>query len=153
MKKILMGNKPIHNKEWVEAEISRIGDLLKESSFMTLEHLQDSYKVSCDQLFYNGLRSAIPRQRVDIIKAGDNISSAPIEKHTLTVKLNNKNVELMKATCRQCFGRRLPNSPKGQLVIINVNPTIIMHPLTRMKLMLYHTNVPQRHICTACSIK
>ena len=101
--KILMGNKPIHNKEWVEAGISRIGDLLKGSSFMTLEHLQDSYNVSCDQLFYNGLRSAIPQQWVDIIKAGDNLSSAPIEKHTLTVKLNNKNVELMKATCRQFY--------------------------------------------------
>ena len=148
-----MGNKPIHNKECVEAGISRIGDLLKGSSFMTLEHLQDSYKVSSDQLFYNELRSAIPRQWVDIIKAGDNLSSAPIEQHNLMVKLHNKNVQLMKATCRQFYWSEVTKLTQGQLVIINGNPSIIMYHLTGMKLMLYHTNVPQRHICKACSIK
>ena len=70
---------------------------------MTLEHLQDSYKVSCDQMFYNGLRSAIPWQWVDIIKSGDSLSSAPIDQHNLMVKLNNKNVDLMKATCRYFY--------------------------------------------------
>ena len=98
-----MGKKPIHDKEWEQAGILRIRDFLKGCSFMTIEHLHAKYKVLCDLLFYNGLRSAIPRQWVDIIKKDNNVKSTPIEQYSLTVKLNNRNVEVRKTTCSQYY--------------------------------------------------
>ena len=56
---ILIGNKPIYNKEWDEAGIRCIQNLVEGNSLMSLETIEQKYKVTCNILFYNGLRTAI----------------------------------------------------------------------------------------------
>ena len=57
---ILIGNKPIYNKEWDEAGICCIRNLVEGNSLMSQETVEKKYKVTCNILFYNGLRTAIP---------------------------------------------------------------------------------------------
>ena len=58
---ILIGNKPIYNKQWDEAGIRCIQNLVEGNSLMSQETIEQKYKVTCSILFYNGLRTAIPR--------------------------------------------------------------------------------------------
>ena len=101
--RILIGNRPIHNKTWIKAGIICIRDLFLDNSFMSQRQLEDTYKVSCDFLFYNGLRSAIPHRWLDVIATTCNIGSADIGQQNLKVKLQNKFVELKQATCSQFY--------------------------------------------------
>ena len=58
-------------------------------------------KVRCDSLFYNGLRSSIPRRWLDLLATTNNLDKFILEKtQSLMVKLNNKYIELRKVTCR-----------------------------------------------------
>ena len=57
--RILVGNVPIHNKTWIKAGILAIKDCLNGNSFMSQAQLMEKYKVPCDFLFYNGLKSSI----------------------------------------------------------------------------------------------
>ena len=58
---ILNGNKPIYNKERDEAGIRCIQNLVEGNSLMSQETIELKYKVTCNILFYTGLRTAIPR--------------------------------------------------------------------------------------------
>ena len=67
-------------------------------------------------LFYNGLRSSIPRRWLDLLATTNNIDKFIAEKpQSLMVKLNNKYVELRKVTCRQFYS--------GEIKIISEIPT------------------------------
>ena len=67
-------------------------------------------------LFYNGLRSSIPRRWLDLLATTNNIDKFIVEKpQSLMVKLNNKYVELRKVTCRQFYW--------GEIKIISERPT------------------------------
>ena len=102
--RILVGNVPIHNKTWIKAGILTIKDCLNGNSFMSQAQLMGKYKVPCDFLFYNGLRSSIPRRWLDLLATTNNIDKFIVEKpQSLMVKLNNKYVELRKVTCRQFY--------------------------------------------------
>ena len=102
--RILVGNVPIHNKTWIKTGILTIKDCPNGNSFMSQAQLMEKYKVPCDFLFYNGLRSSIPRRWLDLLatRPTNNIDNFIVEKsQSLMVKLSNKYVELRKATCRQ----------------------------------------------------
>ena len=58
---ILIRNKPFYNKEWNEARIGCIQNLVEGNYLMLHETVEQNYKVTCNILFYNGLRTAIPR--------------------------------------------------------------------------------------------
>ena len=58
---ILIGNKSIYNKEWDGAGIRCIQNLVEGNSLMSQETIEQKYKVTCNILLYNGLRTAIPR--------------------------------------------------------------------------------------------
>ena len=89
---------PIHNKTWIKAGIT-IKDCLNGNSFMSQAQLMGKYKVPCDFLFYNGLRS-IPSRWLDLLATTNNIDKFIVEKpQSLMVKLNDKYVDLRKATC------------------------------------------------------
>ena len=111
-----MGNVPIHNKTWIKAGILTIKDCLNGNSFMSQAQLMRRYKVPCDFLFYNGLRSSIPRRWLDLLATTNNVDKFIVEKpQSLMVKLNNKYVELRKVTCRQFYW--------GEIKIISERPT------------------------------
>ena len=49
---ILIGNKPIHNKEWDEAGFFCIRNLVEGNSLMSQETVEKKYKVTCNIPFY-----------------------------------------------------------------------------------------------------
>ena len=59
--RILVGNRPVYNKSWIDAGILCIKDLLNGNCFMTQAQIEENYNVSCDFLYYNGLRLSIPQ--------------------------------------------------------------------------------------------
>ena len=82
---------------------------------MSQAQLMGKYKVPCDFLFYNGLRSSIPRRWLDLLATTNNIGKFIVKKpQSLMVKLNNKYVELRKVTCRQFYW--------GEIKIISERP-------------------------------
>ena len=115
--RILVGNVPIHNKTWIKAGILTIKDCLNGNSFMSQAQLMGKYKVPCDFLLYNGLRSSILRRWLDLLATTNDIDKFIVEKpQTLMVKLNNnKYVEFRKVTCRQFYW--------GEIKIISERPT------------------------------
>ena len=48
---------------------------------MSQAQLMGKYKVPCDFLFYNGLRSSIPRRWLDLLATTNNIDKFIVEKH------------------------------------------------------------------------
>ena len=58
--RLLIGNIPAYNKTWCNAGIETIQDTLDGNSILSKERLEEKYNISCDFLFYNGVRSAIP---------------------------------------------------------------------------------------------
>ena len=91
----------------------------------------EKYKVPCDFLFYNGLKSSIPRRWLDLLATTNNIDKFIVEKpQSLMVKLSNKYVELRKATCRQFNGLKSKLLVKDQHVILNGNLNISSPLLT-----------------------
>ena len=106
--RIIVGNVPIHNKTWIKAGILTIKDCLNGNSFMSQAQLMEKYKVPCDFLFYNGLRSSIPHRWLDLLATTNNIDKFIVEKpQSLMIKLSNKYVELRKATCRQFYWTKI----------------------------------------------
>ena len=75
-----MGNVPIHNKTWIKAGILTIKGCLNGNSFMSQAQLMGKYKVIGDFLFYNGLRSSIPRRWLDLLATTSNIDTFIVEK-------------------------------------------------------------------------
>ena len=100
--RILVGNVPIHIKTWIKAGILTIKVCLNGNSFMSQAQLRENIKFLVIFLFYNGLRSSIPRRWLDLLATTNNIDNFIVEKsQSLMVKQSNKYVELRKATCRQ----------------------------------------------------
>ena len=67
-------------------------------------------------MFYNGLRSSIPRRWLDLLAITNNIDKFIVEKpQSLIIKLNDKYLELRKVTCRQFYW--------GEIKIISERPT------------------------------
>ena len=77
---ILIGNKPTYNKTWYQAGINTIHDLCEGNSILSKEKLEQKYHISCDFLYYNGLKAAIPNKWVDEIHKAS-ISELRISRH------------------------------------------------------------------------
>ena len=58
--RILIRDKPVFNKVWFQVGIECIQDLCEGNSLMTKDMLSQKYQISCDFLFYNGLKAALP---------------------------------------------------------------------------------------------
>ena len=101
---ILIGNKPTYNKEWDEAGIRCIQNLVEGNSLMSQETIKQKYKVTCDILFYNGLRTAIPRSW--LAKINDEINLVGIvanSEQPLTVIIKNNRIDLRRVKCSQVY--------------------------------------------------
>ena len=101
---ILIGNKPTYNKEWDEAGIRCIQNLVEGNSLMAQETITQKYKVTCDILFYNGLRTAIPRSW--LAKINDEINLVGIvanSEQPLTVIIKNNRIDLRRVKCSQVY--------------------------------------------------
>ena len=101
---IFTGNKPICNKEWDEAGICCIQNLVEGNSLMSQETVKQKYKVTCDILFYNGLRTAIPRSW--LAKINDEINLVGIvtnSEQPLTVIVKNNRIDLRRVKCSQVY--------------------------------------------------
>ena len=102
--RILIGNKPAYNKTWCDAGIETIQDILDGNSILSKERLEEKYNISCDFLFYNGVRSAIPNKWLEKIhktsSANIRVSEA---KHPLSIMLRKKDIDIRLATCRQLY--------------------------------------------------
>ena len=101
---ILIGNKPIYNKEWDEAGIRRIQNLVEGNSLMSQETIEQKYKVTCNILCYNGLRTAIPR--CWLAKINDEIKLVEVDTHAeqpLTVIIKNNRIDVRRIKCSQLY--------------------------------------------------
>ena len=88
---ILVGNRPVYNKSWIDAGILCIKDLLNGNCFMTQAQIEENYNVSCDFLYYNGLRLSIPQGWLEHIFNTENIGTTTVEQiPSVKVKLGNK---------------------------------------------------------------
>ena len=97
---ILIGNKPIYNKEWDDAAIRCIQNLVEGNSLMLQETIEQKYKVTCNILFYNGLRTAIPRSW--LAKINDEINLVGIvtnSEQPLTVIIKNNRIDVRRVKC------------------------------------------------------
>ena len=71
---------------------------------MSQETIKQKYKVTCDVLFYNGLRTAIPRSW--LAKINDEINLVGIvanSEQPLTVIIKNNRIDLRRVTCSQVY--------------------------------------------------
>ena len=101
--RILVGNRPVYNKAWIDAGILCIKDLLNGNCFMTQAQIEENY-VSCDFLYYNGLRLSIPQGWLKHIFNTENIGTTTMEQiPSVKVKLGNKFVDIRKMTCSQIY--------------------------------------------------
>ena len=94
---ILIGNKPIYNKQWDEAGILCIQNLVEGNSLMSQETIEQKCKVTCNILFYNGLRTAIPRSW--LAKINDEINLVGIvtnSEQPLTVVIKYNRIDVRK---------------------------------------------------------
>ena len=102
---ILMGNKPIYNKEWGDADICCIRNLGKGNSLMSKETVEKKYRVTCNIPFYNGLRTAIPRSWMK--KIYDEINLVGIvtnSEQSLTIMqslIKNNRIDVRRVKCSQ----------------------------------------------------
>mgnify|MGYP000209167433 CR=1 FL=1 len=75
-------------------------------TLLSKEGLEQRFKISCDYMFYNGLRAAIPRSWLDKIQAAKNEEIKCIvldENLPLLVMLKNRLIDIKKATCSQLY--------------------------------------------------
>ena len=101
---ILIGNKPTYNKTWYQAGINTIHDLCEVNSILSKELLEQKYHISCDFLYYNGLKAAIPNKWVDEIHKASiseitNFETLP----PLSFMCKNKVMTIKEATCKQIY--------------------------------------------------
>ena len=102
----MIGNKSVYKKAWSQAGIQTIQDLCEGNSLLSKEGLEQRFKISCEYMFYNGLRAAIPRSWLDKIQAAKNeeITCIVLDKNQpLSVMLKNRLIDIRKATCSQLF--------------------------------------------------
>ena len=102
--RILVGNRPVYKKSWIDAGILCIKDLLNGNCFMTQAQIEENYNVCCDFLYYNGLRLSIPQGWLEHIFNTENIGTTTVEQiPSVKVKLGNKFVDIRKMTCSQIY--------------------------------------------------
>ena len=114
---ILIGNKSIYNKEWDEVGIRCIQNLVEGNYLMPRETMEQKYKVTCNILFYNGLRTKTPRSW--LAKINDEINLVGIDTNSeqpLTVIINNNRIDVRSV---KFTGLRLTKLWKDQPVTIN----------------------------------
>ena len=88
-KYILIGNKPIPKKMWCGNENITIYDLLDtERNIQSKSGLEQKFNIEIDQMFYNSLISAIPRNWKKQIKSNSNVKF--VKSNPLCIKLENK---------------------------------------------------------------
>ena len=71
---------------------------------MSQETIEQKYKVKCNILFYNGLRTAIPRSW--LAKITDEINSVGVDTHAeqpLTVIIKNNRIDVRRVKCSQLY--------------------------------------------------
>ena len=71
---------------------------------MTKEELQIKYNIICDILFYNGIKSAVPRNWLEKIFSCNNLTDSIKQKpETLCVHFQGKTIDVRHATCNQFY--------------------------------------------------
>jgi len=100
---ILIGNKPVFNKQWSMAGINFIQDLLHNKEFITKEQLETKYAIRCDFLFYIGLKAAIPKSWIEKIHQNNSAEHIHTEPCNLTVQIENKCVDIRRVRCKQLY--------------------------------------------------
>ena len=71
---------------------------------MTQAQIEENYNMSCDFLYYNGLRLSIPQGLLEHIFNTENIGTTTVEQiSSVKVKLGNKLVDIRKLTCSQIY--------------------------------------------------
>ena len=100
---ILIGNKPVFNRTWYNAGIRVIKDLITSNRLMTKNELETKYQIQCDFLFYNGIKTAIPKTWIDEIKNTRYIEQIDIDPDDLTVCVENKSLDIRQMRCKQIY--------------------------------------------------
>ena len=65
---IRVGGKPLNNKNWIESGLVYIGDIIEDGNIMTLKGIVETYNIDMHHLEYRGLREAIPKEWLNLIK-------------------------------------------------------------------------------------
>ena len=106
---ILRDNKPIQNKQWEGKGIILIQDLFNDNmDFMSKLQIETVYNVKCNFIFLNGIKSAIPKKWLQIIKNTDlhvmkTIKAEKQQKTLISIKINKKYVNIDKVKCRHLY--------------------------------------------------
>lgn len=104
---ILINNKPVYNKQWDKAGVKFIRDLISGNNIMTKQQLETKYLISCDFLFYNGIKAAIPNSWIEKIKQSKNIESFNMETSKLKIQIQNKTIDLHTSNCKQLYNNEI----------------------------------------------
>ena len=101
---------------------------------MTQAQIEENYNVSCDFLYYNGLRLSIPQGWLEHIFNTENIGTTTVEQiPSVKVKLGNKFVDIRKMTCSQIYWAEIKSISQDQQVTLNGNQSIFLQLLIGIK--------------------
>ena len=102
--RILIGDKPVFNKAWFQAGVECIRDLCEGNSLLTKDMLSQKYQISCDFLFYNGLKAALPSTWLEKIHAANNVHQIILKSDKLlSLMFKNKQMDLRQVKCSQLY--------------------------------------------------
>lgn len=103
---ILIDKKPASNHAWRSHGIENVYHILNENgNFKTVEQLQQDFNLTVDVLFYNSIKTAIPREWIRLIKQNVNcIAEFPLPINlNLNVKLGDKCKSLKHCTNKELY--------------------------------------------------
>ena len=101
--RILIGNKPVFNKIWFNAGVKYIKDIYNGNSFLSQQQFASKYNIPCETLFYNGIKTAIPRTWLDTLLTSNIDTDKLQDPERLTLKLINGPVDIQNVTCKQFY--------------------------------------------------
>ena len=110
---ILVDNKPLHKKQYIDKGLKKIKDLIDENgNIMIREEIENKYDVRMSIMFYNSLKTAIPIEWRKKITRNDMCSYKEIPH--LHLKIKDKITELKgETTCKQVYKEYIKRKTKG----------------------------------------
>ena len=102
--KILVGNKPLRNINWLKAGVCKIKDIVDDQCILYSKNtLKQIFKVKCEDMYYNSLIAAIPKQWLNKIKLKTlKEIIRPTGPH-LTILINKKLVKIDELKCSDIY--------------------------------------------------
>ena len=101
-RQILIGNKPVIFKEWRNAGIETIADILdNQKRFLSTQDLERKFGLQIDVMKYNSLKSSIPKSWMKLLKSQNIVLTC--RPNNIELKVNNIKKPLVELKCKDFY--------------------------------------------------